>query len=66
MNKYGVRSLIIQKSGKMMKGKIMEEKIRTPESGSPIPVLHHFTPHHFTKYIPCEHADFVRYIFYGA
>jgi len=38
----------------------MEEKIRTPQNGSPIPVLHHFAPHDFTKYIPCEHADFVR------
>ena len=31
-----------------MKGKIMEEKIRILENGSPISVLHLFTPHHFT------------------
>jgi hypothetical protein len=41
----------------MMKGKMMEEKIRTPEKGSPIPALHDFTPNHFTKYIPCEHVS---------
>jgi hypothetical protein len=40
-----------------MKGKIMEEKIGTPENGSPIPVHHHVA-----KYILCEHANFVRFI----
>jgi len=28
----------------MMKGKMMEEKIRIPENGSPIPVLHQNCP----------------------
>ncbi|MCX6880105.1 MAG: hypothetical protein NTW21_40820 [Verrucomicrobia bacterium] len=41
--KHGVRSLIIQKLGKMMEGKMMEEKIRIPDNGSTIPVLHDFT-----------------------
>ncbi|MCX6872738.1 MAG: hypothetical protein NTW21_02875 [Verrucomicrobia bacterium] len=43
VNKHGVRSPIIQKLGKMMEGKMMEEKIRTPDNGSTIPVLHDFT-----------------------
>jgi len=41
----------------MMKGKMMEEKTRIPENGSPIPVLHHFA-----KYIQFKNADVVRFI----
>ena len=33
----------------MMKGKMMEEKIRIPENGSPIPVLHHFAQSSFCQ-----------------